>query len=458
MSDDLASFFAKKKNKASKKKAIRLDEVAHQLESNLKFQNENEDIVSQKSDRDQDPVADDDPEWLQFDSKPTIQTQAVGVGVFNYTEETMENEAEDEREERTTERVKTWAKSNVVESKDDVPSTPATPTAPTANKPAAYRPPGARGPVETMGTARRQAVNKVDIKSEELFPSLGDADRIVKEEKARVDEIRRQQAEEAAANAKAAADKLEREQSAPNVPPAPTSEKPTIQKTQQPIKSNDNSAADQPAQTPPPPVPQPNVYQPPSQPQRTQQQPEPQRQQPPPPTSRPEPTGNQPYLPAHLRGEQVDRNTLRSRLNERQQPGFGAGVRNAKGEEIRYNNTSAPQPQQPEVQRQKPEPMSWRRRDPDPPTNTHSPPPPDPKSKNTYNAAPVDEQKPSNVREQPSENVGGDWQTVHRRPHREETTPSNWRSNPPTTQQPQQRRVPPTTNAGKYVAPQRRNN
>ncbi|KAI6189011.1 hypothetical protein M3Y98_00416000 [Aphelenchoides besseyi] len=455
MSDDLASFFAKKKNKASKKKAIRLDEVISKYTTGelMTFQNENEDIVSQKSDRDQDPVADDDPEWLQFDSKPAIQTQAVGVGVFNYTEETMENETEDEREERTIERAKTWAKSNVVETKDDAPNTPATPTVQTTNKPEAYRPPGARAPTETMGTARRQAVNKVDIKSEELFPSLGDADRIVKEEKARVDEIRRQQAEEAAANAKAAAEKLEREQSANAHQQTKTQR---FKKTQQPIKSNDN-AADQhaAAQTPPPPVPQPNVYQPPSQTTRTHQQ-EPPRQQP--PTSRPEPTGNQPYLPAHLRGEQVDRNTLRSRLNERQQPGFGAGVRNAKGEEIRYNNTFAQQPQQSEVQRQKPEPMSWRRRDPDPPTNTHSPPPPDPKSKTTYNAAPADEQKPLNVREQPSDNVGGDWQTVHRRPHREETTPSNWRNNPPTNQQ-QQRRVPPSSaSAGKYVAPQRRNN
>lgn len=38
MGDDLAAFFAKKKSKGTKKKAIRLDDVGQQLELNLKLE------------------------------------------------------------------------------------------------------------------------------------------------------------------------------------------------------------------------------------------------------------------------------------------------------------------------------------------------------------------------------------------------------------------------------------
>jgi hypothetical protein len=123
MSEDLDSFFAKRKTKAAKKKAIKLDDVAQRLESNLRmvslsglmnlplfFQEDPEefDEVPRPKTIDVSKLQEEDPEWIAFDTKPTLPFETVGV--FNYTEQAEQQATAEERQQKSEEKAKTWKK------------------------------------------------------------------------------------------------------------------------------------------------------------------------------------------------------------------------------------------------------------------------------------------------------------------------------------------------------------
>ncbi|CAD5219104.1 unnamed protein product [Bursaphelenchus okinawaensis] len=179
MGDDLAAFFAKKKSKGTKKKAIRMDDVVQQLESNMKFDKDGgEDDVPSNQDILGTNLNDEDSEWIGYGSKP-LNLAGETVGTFNSTEVVDEEVVTDraERESSVVEKTKTW---NIPsKDKEDAPKeTVIASVTTTKSKFEAYKPPQ-RSALGQGGAVRRQ---NVDLRSEEMFPSLGDADKIEKQQ------------------------------------------------------------------------------------------------------------------------------------------------------------------------------------------------------------------------------------------------------------------------------------
>ena len=183
MSDDLSAFFAKKaqKNKDKKKKkgVVSLEDVGQQLERKVKIQEtreyENEDFIDFSAPKPQHESSvgvlrvqqnDDDSEWIDY-SKPAVSE----ITYKDYIEQPDE-EIEEESKGNNAENLRTW---NVVEKKDNDENEVKVPVK------SVYQPPG---------QARRQL--KLDINSEEMFPSIGQAEQIA--EKIKSEEKKKTQA------------------------------------------------------------------------------------------------------------------------------------------------------------------------------------------------------------------------------------------------------------------------
>ncbi|KAI1713452.1 hypothetical protein DdX_08966 [Ditylenchus destructor] len=178
MADDLSAFFAKKaqKSKDKKKKAVvNLDDVAQQLERKAKIQEQgefdfdNEDSpkdgefqkLGAKSTLEKRQQNDEDSEWIEYSEKPILKE----INFRDFVEQPDE-EIEEEKKDSNSDNVKTW---NLVKE-------------PVAEEPI-VKPP-VKSVYQAPGQARKAA--NLDLKNEEMFPSIGDADKIV--EKIRTEE------------------------------------------------------------------------------------------------------------------------------------------------------------------------------------------------------------------------------------------------------------------------------
>lgn len=188
MGDELASFFAKKKAKGSKKKAIRLDDVGQQLEYNQKLENE----VNEEENPTIEQVnnfSEEDSEWIEYGTK-NLKLAGETVGTFNFNDQLEEEVISDDSDKESTpvEKTKTWG----APAKEQPPAkeTVISAVTTTQSKFEAYKPPTQRSSQQAQ--VKKQ---KVDLHSEEMFPSLGDADKI---EKLQTDEQKKQKEEKAA--------------------------------------------------------------------------------------------------------------------------------------------------------------------------------------------------------------------------------------------------------------------
>lgn len=178
MADDLSAFFAKKAQKSKDKKkkaAVNLDEVAQQLERKAKIQEQGEfdedgnpevmdgefQKLGPKLTLEKKQQENEDSEWIEYSDKPILKE-------INFREfvEQPDEEIEEEKKASNSENVKTW---NIVK------------------EPAAEEPvfkPTTKAVYQAPGHARKPA--NLDLNNEEMFPSIGDADKI--EEKLRTEE------------------------------------------------------------------------------------------------------------------------------------------------------------------------------------------------------------------------------------------------------------------------------
>ncbi|KAI1724662.1 hypothetical protein Ddc_05909 [Ditylenchus destructor] len=169
MADDLSAFFAKKKSKDKKKKAVvNLDDVAQQLERKAKIQEQGEfdfdhegspkdgefQKLGPKSTLEKRQQNDEDSEWIEYSEKPILKE-------INFREfvEQPDEEIEEEKKDSNSDNVKTW---NLVKE-------------PVAEEPV-VKPP-VKSVYQAPGQTRKAA--NLDLKNEEMFPSIGDADKIV---------------------------------------------------------------------------------------------------------------------------------------------------------------------------------------------------------------------------------------------------------------------------------------
>lgn len=75
------------------------------------MQNDGEDTTSSKADRiSEHAIAEEDPEWINYDTKLNAPIEVAGIGTFTYTEQPEDEEHQEERDERKVERIRTWKK------------------------------------------------------------------------------------------------------------------------------------------------------------------------------------------------------------------------------------------------------------------------------------------------------------------------------------------------------------
>jgi hypothetical protein len=175
MGDDLSAFFAKKAQKGKDKKkkgVVNLEDVGQQLERKAKIQQEQGDDEeeglqkereSNERTKTRDRENNEDSEWLDFNEKPSLPEFT-----FRDFTEQADEEIEEEKKGANSENVKTWNIANTNETNEEKYVKP--------QKPAVYQPPGSQG---------RKAAN-LDLTSEEMFPSIANADKIA--EKIKEDE------------------------------------------------------------------------------------------------------------------------------------------------------------------------------------------------------------------------------------------------------------------------------
>ncbi|KAL7070014.1 hypothetical protein ACQ4LE_011154 [Meloidogyne hapla] len=165
MTDELASFFAKKASKAKKKGVIRLQEVADQLERRARIQDEldendakieSEPTTTKTSSNNNND--NEDSEWLDFDDKPVLPPVIKEMA-------DVDIELEEEEKRSSAEPIKTWNFNN--NENIDVLPHPVTP------QKVKYEP----------KAASRAKQNPLDLTNKMSFPSLSDADEVEKIQK-----------------------------------------------------------------------------------------------------------------------------------------------------------------------------------------------------------------------------------------------------------------------------------
>lgn len=186
MADDLAAFFAKKKDK-KKKGVVNLDEVGQHLERKVKILEQRETSADPDFESEFAPAMDlrpkesggalktqaggdndEDSEWLEYSEKP-----AIGEFKFKDFDDQDKQEIEEEKKGSSAETNRTW---NIGANKANDENVNVAPKPPVKS---VYQPPG---------QSRRAAAQQLDITNEMMFPSIGDAEKIEKEEKIKAEE------------------------------------------------------------------------------------------------------------------------------------------------------------------------------------------------------------------------------------------------------------------------------
>lgn len=173
MSDELANFFAKKAQKSKdRKKKINVGEIAECLERNAHNQENNEREEAEKQSEQPTPVADlnnDDSEWIENPDDDLTKLEELGIRGMDVSELTDEEEVEEEKVETEP---KTWnfEQNNLKTPKESERAEEIAPQLKTKYVP----------PVNRFA-GRRIVQPKIDLKSEEMFPSIEDAEKIEKE-------------------------------------------------------------------------------------------------------------------------------------------------------------------------------------------------------------------------------------------------------------------------------------
>ncbi|KAE9554478.1 hypothetical protein FO519_002289 [Halicephalobus sp. NKZ332] len=172
---DLSAFFAKKSQKSKdRKKKVNVGDIAKQLERTARIHERAEREEAERQLRDDHHVnnapKNEDSEWLEdADDDLTSKLEEIGIKGMDVSELTDEEEEEEEKGE--VEPAKTWNfDQNGTAVKE---SERAEDVAPVKTK---YVP-----PVNRFGGARRGNQAPLDLKNEEMFPSIANADKIEKE-------------------------------------------------------------------------------------------------------------------------------------------------------------------------------------------------------------------------------------------------------------------------------------
>lgn len=189
MSDDLSAFFAKKKDK-KKKNVVKMEDVGHILELKVRRQEENDQLQIENDNRNVDegefPVrlrgngslpcqaSGEESEWIDY--ADTNQGRLEGLKIKDMGAESgdiAEEEHADDDDQKVHTESRTWGQ---VEKKEEDHQNDD--HFATFKARSAYVIPSQR-----HNTGMRANVNKVDISSSEMFPSLADAIRIEKDKK-----------------------------------------------------------------------------------------------------------------------------------------------------------------------------------------------------------------------------------------------------------------------------------
>lgn len=177
MPDELDTFFAKKKKDKKKKNALHVGDIAEYLDQSnrhheLLEREENEYMQRQneKETKEGENGA-EDSEWLEVaDEDMTSRFAEIGVKDMDVSEIT-EDEEEEEANQVENVATKTW-------------NTPAETPAETPQ----YTIPTTKRYVPPVGRSNRRGGAEFDLKNEEMFPSIENADKIEKVEKSKVDD------------------------------------------------------------------------------------------------------------------------------------------------------------------------------------------------------------------------------------------------------------------------------
>lgn len=171
MSDDLADFFAKKAQKSKdKKKKMNVGDIAAKLERTARIQEQEEREDLERQQQEEANVAQpEDSEWIEVvDDDLTNKLEEIGIRGMDVSELTDEEEEEEEKSE--VEPAKTW---NIESSEKPKESERAENIAPAPK--IKYVPPSTR-------TARRVGPTPhIDLKNEQMFPSIENAGKIEEE-------------------------------------------------------------------------------------------------------------------------------------------------------------------------------------------------------------------------------------------------------------------------------------
>jgi hypothetical protein len=178
MPDELDNFFAKKKSKDKRKKnALHVGDIGEYLDQtnrNLELiEREEKEYLQRHNDNAKEGEnGEEDSEWLEAAPEENMSTRMAEIGIKEMDASEL-TEEEDEQEAKVENiAVKTWK--NPVETPAE--TTPRY-TIATSRK---YVPPVAR--------SNRRAGADLDLKNEEMFPSIANADKIEKVEKTKVED------------------------------------------------------------------------------------------------------------------------------------------------------------------------------------------------------------------------------------------------------------------------------
>ncbi|KAL3103137.1 hypothetical protein niasHS_002323 [Heterodera schachtii] len=171
---DLDAFFAKKASKGKKKGVIKLEEISVQLERRAMEQrdetddNENKSSVEDISKSRPANEHNEDSEWLAFDDKPNVPV-VIKEMADSYVE------CEDEEKRASAEPARTWKTNSEENAEGDAPLV--------KSEPAKY-------------VVKAKKETQLDLKSEEMFPSIEKAPEVEQKLKEQEEISRRAKLEE----------------------------------------------------------------------------------------------------------------------------------------------------------------------------------------------------------------------------------------------------------------------
>uniref|UniRef100_A0AC34GNV6 Uncharacterized protein n=1 Tax=Panagrolaimus sp. ES5 TaxID=591445 RepID=A0AC34GNV6_9BILA len=176
MPDELDNFFAKKKNKDKKKKnVLHVGDIAEYLDHtnrNLELlEHEEKEQRHNEKEAKEGENKEEDSEWLEAPEED-ISTKFAEIGIKDMDASELTEDEEEHEAKVENSATKTWKNAAVAVDPSETPQYTIT----TSKK---YVPP--------VGRTSRRAGAEFDLKNEEMFPSIANADKIEKVEKSKED-------------------------------------------------------------------------------------------------------------------------------------------------------------------------------------------------------------------------------------------------------------------------------